>query len=293
MSTRAPHSGPLREARSCYDHLAGRLGVALAATALHRGWILDDGDAWRLAEDAAQRATRDLGLQVDLDPTSVRPAVRRCQDWTEHRPHLAGGFGAALFKALLASGWVQRIPDARALTITSRGAESLRRSGVRGIVVDDSGCDADNLCISGAVSVTAAGGEDWDALVERAVAEGWTGVSALAGLGGSVADAVASNLTAYGQCVGDVVASVRTWDREVDAQRTFAMVDCEFRPGRSRFTPRADGRAYAVLEVTFLFRSGTITAPLTDPALVQLLGVQPGMRLPLSQVRRAVLAAAR
>ncbi|MDN5795638.1 MAG: hypothetical protein L0H79_07770 [Intrasporangium sp.] len=292
MSSRAPSSGPLREARSCYDHVAGQLGAAVSRAALQRGWVLVDGDDWRLADDAVQELSRELGLQVRLDPASRRPDVRPCQDWTEHRPHLAGKLGAAVLAAMVEAAWVERIPGGRALAVTPLGAERLRHTGIQGFLVDEAGCDADNLCYSGAVTVTSAAAEDWGALVDRAAREGWTGIAALAGFSGTVADAVIENFSAYGQRIADVIWSVRTWDRMEDTQRTFAMADCEFHQGGSRFLPEDGRRRYDVLEVAFVFRAGTITAPLQDAGLTQLLGVELGERVPLPRVREAVLAAA-
>lgn len=291
MSSPASKSGPMREARSCYDHLAGRLGVAVARAALTRGWVVETGTDWRLADGAAEQVSRALGVDVRLDTASRRPDVRPCLDGTEHRPHLAGKLGAAILDALLGGGWVERVPGGRALAITPLGAKRLSRTGISGVVVDDDGCDAGNLCYAGAVSVTAAGAEDWGALVERAAGEGWTGVAALAGCDRSVSDAVAGNVSAYGQQVADTIWSVRTWDRVEGRQRTFAMVECEFRTGGSRFSAEDGRRRYDVIEVTFLFRAGTITAPLRDADLVGLLGVAPGDRVPLPRVREAVLAA--
>ena len=167
---------------------------------------------------------------------------------------------------------------------------ALRRAGIQGVHVDADACDADNLCSANAVLVTAAGGEDWPQLVDRAVREDWTGVAALAAYTGTVADAVTHNHAAYGESVGDVIWSVRTWDRHDRTHRTFAAVDCEFRPGGSRFTSNDGDRRYDVLEVSFLFGTGTITAPIHDEGLLALVHGLPGVRLPLVQVRDAVLA---
>ncbi len=290
MSSRAPSSGPLREARSCHDHLAGQLGVALTQTALDRGWVIADGEDWSLAADAADRIADGLGLQLHLDATSRRPDVRLCQDWTEHAPHLAGRLGAALLSAMRDAGWVEPTAGSRALTVTSLGAQWLLRTGVHGVVVDESGCDADSLCYSGGVSVTAAAAQDWGGLVERAAREGWMGVSALAAFRGTVSDAVTRNVSAYGQQVADTIWSVRTWDRVERTQRTFAMADCEFRGGGSRLAPNNGQARYDVIDVAFLFRAGTITPPLLDPDLLHLLDAQQGDRVPLARVRDAVLA---
>lgn len=264
--------------------------MALARSALARGWVVADGDAWRVSEDVTERVARDTGLDIALDPTSRRSAVRACRDWTEHLPHLAGGLGAALLTAMIDAGWLARTTASRALRVTSEGEERLRRTGIHGVVVDESGCDADNLCTSGGITVTAAAAEDWGALVERATREGWTGITLLAAFDGTIADAVRHNVRAFGQQAGDAVWSVRTWDRSADTQRTFAMVDCQFRPGGSVFATPEGCRRYDILEVTLLLRSGTITAPLRDPELARLLGVPEGTRVPLPVAREAVLA---
>ncbi|CAM3569030.1 hypothetical protein OCAE111667_15935 [Occultella aeris] len=160
-----------------------------------------------------------------------------------------------------------------------------------GLRVDTTGCAVDDLVYCGAVQVAADSAEPWDGIVERAVTEGWLGVEALSGLPGSIADVTLANASAYGQSVSDAVVSVRTWDRSVDRQRTFAAVECGFGPGTSRFTERlADGsRRYDVREVTLLLKQGDLTAPIRDDALAARLGITSGQRVPLARVRRAVL----
>lgn len=130
MASRAPRSGPVREARSCYDHLAGRLGVAVTAVLLERGWVLDEGGSWRLAPGAESACAGALGLDLRMDRRSRRPAARPCPDWTERTPHLAGRFGAAVLDSLLVAGWVSRLPDSRALEVTEHGRTALRGLGV-------------------------------------------------------------------------------------------------------------------------------------------------------------------
>jgi UDP-N-acetylmuramate dehydrogenase len=163
---------------------------------------------------------------------------------------------------------------------------------IAGFVVDASACDVDDLAFCGGVQVTVAAGEPWSAVVGRAVAEGWTGVEALAGVSGTVADAVRANAAAHGQGVADTVAAVRTWDRAADAQRTFAAVDCAFVDGGSRFQERlADGaRRYELLDVAFLFRQGDYSAPIVDEVLAGALAVAVGARVPLADVRAAASA---
>lgn len=162
---------------------------------------------------------------------------------------------------------------------------------IAGFVIDDSACDADNLAFCGGVQVTVAAVEEWDGLVESAVAEGWTGVEALSGVPGTVVDVVRVNASAHGRAVAGTVASVRTWDRAADAQRTFPAVECAFTEGGSRFQEQLPGGGYRyeLLDVAFLFRQGDLSTPV-DESLAAALSVAVGSRVPLADVRAAALA---
>ena len=115
----------LREARSCYDHLAGRAGVALADQLVEHGALeLRDG-AFVVAEP------RYFVDRFGFDPREIRtrrPLVRACVDWTERRPHVAGALGQALLDALLRQKVLRRRPDNRALTVTRDFLSDDRRS---------------------------------------------------------------------------------------------------------------------------------------------------------------------
>jgi DNA-binding transcriptional ArsR family regulator len=146
----------LRTARSCYDHLAGQLGVQITAALVEHGALRPtDGipDTRRRAGDplSAQlphhpyelgmRAADVLGrLGVDLDALRTqrarRPLLRFCLDWTEQRHHLAGRLGAAVHSALLDRGWVTTTRRRRALAVTDEGARELQeRLGVDGLAL--------------------------------------------------------------------------------------------------------------------------------------------------------------
>ncbi|MHA6523337.1 hypothetical protein [Tessaracoccus sp. G1721] len=163
---------------------------------------------------------------------------------------------------------------------------------IAGFVIDDSACETDDLAFCGGVQVTVGADEAWDELVERAVAEGWTGIEALAGIPGTVADVVRVNGAAHGQAVADTLASVRTWDRAADAQRTFPVVDCGFVEGGSRFQEQLGdgGPRYQLLDVAFLFRQGDVSRPVVDSVLAGALSVAVGARVPLADVRAAASA---
>jgi DNA-binding transcriptional ArsR family regulator len=101
-------------ARTCYDHLAGKLGVALADAMTERG-LIDWSDGIALTPDG-QAWLKDLGVVVEA--RRGRPAVRSCLDVTERRPHLAGAVGAALCQHALRLGWVTHITCGRALKVS-------------------------------------------------------------------------------------------------------------------------------------------------------------------------------
>lgn len=118
----------LAQARFCYDHLAGRLGVALTDAMIAAGW-LDETDL--APTPAAPAAFSERGIDLDALP-SRRRIARRCADWTERRAHLAGALGAAVAARFLDAGWVARIPEGRGLRITREGWTALEsRWGVR------------------------------------------------------------------------------------------------------------------------------------------------------------------
>ena len=155
----------------------------------------------------------------------------------------------------------------------------------RGVAPDSD--DPDDLGCLGAVTVTVAAGESWDDLVARAVDRGWVGIEALSGIPGSVGATPIQNVGAYGQEVSETIASVRTWDRKHGRLRTFAASDCGFGYRTSRFKEEA-GR-FVVLTVTFLLRQGSLGAPVRYAELAATLGVEPGERAPLADVRAGVL----
>ena len=116
----------LREARTCYDHLAGRLGVALTDRLVETGAIALDGGDFTLGR-RGKRIFVELGVDLDEAIERRRAFARRCLDWTERRPHLAGSLGAALLSGILAHGWVARLPRTRALRVTPQGRAALER----------------------------------------------------------------------------------------------------------------------------------------------------------------------
>jgi DNA-binding transcriptional ArsR family regulator len=127
------HGEALRAARSCYDHLAGQAGVALA-DGLVAGGALELGDgAFALTGRGAERLAG-FGLDIDAILGAKRATARACVDWSERRPHVGGALGAALLDTLLDRRWVARAPQAggakatrgRVLRVTDAGRAGLR-----------------------------------------------------------------------------------------------------------------------------------------------------------------------
>ncbi len=121
-----PRDAAMRAARTCYDHLAGGLGVAIADGLLDRGAIEFDDGAGMITESGLALLS-EAGIAVpERASTSSRPLCRPCLDWSERRPHVAGGLGAAICMHFFDNGLVKRIDGSRALTVTPRGRRAIR-----------------------------------------------------------------------------------------------------------------------------------------------------------------------
>jgi DNA-binding transcriptional ArsR family regulator len=131
----------LREGRTCYDHLAGRLGVAIFRGLLdrrvlegHDGSFLVGGDRLSSRGDAADYrigpgaggVLAELGVELDRLPPR-RPPIRYCVDWSEQCHHLAGGLGAAVAESLFSHGWLTRAETSRVVHVTKPGRQGLAR----------------------------------------------------------------------------------------------------------------------------------------------------------------------
>lgn len=113
----------LAQGRTCYDHLAGRLGVTVTDALAEQNLIqLVDGVS---LTPAGAIWLAELEVDVDRLRSARRPLIRTCLDWTERRPHLAGGVGAALRAAFLTRGWIEPGRTPRVITVTTLGRREL------------------------------------------------------------------------------------------------------------------------------------------------------------------------
>ena len=128
-----PRDRALRELRTCYDHLAGRIAVAMADRMAEREQIDLSPDGGVLSDEGSASLRR---LGVNLDSVRITAARRRsgrvfcrpCLDWSERRAHIAGAVGAALCECCFAQGWLRRLPGTRAVAITPAGHLALGKA---------------------------------------------------------------------------------------------------------------------------------------------------------------------
>lgn len=119
-----PRDPAMRLARTCYDHLAGRVAVAIADAMRDRGLIELDAESAAVTADGERFLA---GLGVVPAPRKGRLSCRPCLDWSERRPHLAGRLGAALCARCFELGWVRRREGGRTLIVTPAGWLGLRQ----------------------------------------------------------------------------------------------------------------------------------------------------------------------
>lgn len=118
----------LAGARSCYDHLAGRAGVALLDALLADGILAGEPGPGFEVTIAGARVLADFGLDVAEVRRSRRRFAGSCLDWTERRPHLSGALGAAITAQLLRLGWIERGTVRRSMRVTPAGRDGLART---------------------------------------------------------------------------------------------------------------------------------------------------------------------
>ena len=128
---KSPCGEAMARARTCYDHLAGKLGVALADSLAERRQILLSEEGGVVTK-SGRDFLKELGIEVESLGGSRRALCRSCLDWSERRWHLAGALGAALADRCFDAGWLARQPHGRAVTITPAGERAFDRLfGVR------------------------------------------------------------------------------------------------------------------------------------------------------------------
>jgi DNA-binding transcriptional ArsR family regulator len=145
----ASAANALARARTCYDHLAGRLGVAVTDAMTGAGLLRQRG-GFALTDAGLTWLGKTLGVEPTTLDRGRRPLALACLDWTERRPHLAGAAGARLCRHLFERSWVERVGSGRAVRVTASGETALR---------DLLGIDAATLFVAGSgVAAESSGG---------------------------------------------------------------------------------------------------------------------------------------
>jgi DNA-binding transcriptional ArsR family regulator len=121
-----PREPKMREARVCYDHLAGEHAVRMLDSLLERKILVRDGREIRLGKSGGAHFAA-IGIDVGAGQKSRRPVCRDCLDWSMRRSHLAGTLGAAILDKILAEKWARREKDSRVVTFSPRGKAEFER----------------------------------------------------------------------------------------------------------------------------------------------------------------------
>jgi DNA-binding transcriptional ArsR family regulator len=112
----------VRYCRTCYDHLAGKVAVEITNKLIHQKIVYIENDHYDVTRKGLQWFNT-LGIDADALRQERRQFARRCLDWSERKPHLAGSLGAALLTTWIDSGWITRQKNTRATTLTAKGQQ--------------------------------------------------------------------------------------------------------------------------------------------------------------------------
>lgn len=111
-------------ARTCYDHIAGEVGVAMTERMIAMGAIVEDAQDFVVSTKGAQWFRR-FGVDIDQLRQGRRHFARQCLDWSERRHHMAGALGAAMTERMFELRWIERVPGGRALHVTGIGLRGM------------------------------------------------------------------------------------------------------------------------------------------------------------------------
>lgn len=130
----SPQQAALRHTRTCYDHLAGTVAVQLREALEREGVVTSAGERdYRVTRTGVVWLRANFDVDVDELTRMRRATARKCLDWTERRPHVAGALGASLLAHMRSQKWLVPMRQSRALRITDRGLNELRRLGIQSL----------------------------------------------------------------------------------------------------------------------------------------------------------------
>ncbi|MDX6190016.1 winged helix-turn-helix domain-containing protein [Flavobacterium sp. Fl-318] len=117
---------PIKHCRTCYDHLAGKIGVAVAESLVEQSILLDSETKLEVTLKGIKWFS-DFGINIEEIKKQRRLFLKPCLDWSERKNHIAGSLGASLLNKMIADDWLRRTKDSRAIQITGKGEKELFR----------------------------------------------------------------------------------------------------------------------------------------------------------------------
>lgn len=118
---------PIKYCRTCYDHLAGKIGVALADSLLEQKIIIEKNNTFEITSEG-EKWFSDFGVNIGDAKKQKRIFLKPCLDWSERRYHIAGSVGTLLLNKMLEQDWIRRTKDSRAIIITGKGEKEMLKS---------------------------------------------------------------------------------------------------------------------------------------------------------------------
>jgi len=116
----------IKYARTCYDHLAGKIGVQLTQSLLKNKWLISYDDRYELS-NAGNKQMEGLGIDLSATRNQDRKFAFPCLDWSERNHHLGGALGAAFLKTMIQQDWIRKVRDSREILVTGKGIKELNR----------------------------------------------------------------------------------------------------------------------------------------------------------------------
>ncbi|HKO81992.1 MAG TPA: winged helix-turn-helix domain-containing protein [Chitinophagaceae bacterium] len=115
---------PVKYCRTCYDHLAGKVGVMITESLLKQKIIVDSNNAFEITKKGEEWFSN-LDIPINDLKLQRRSFIRPCLDWSERRNHMAGSLAASLLEKMLSSDWVRRVRNSREIVITAKGKKKM------------------------------------------------------------------------------------------------------------------------------------------------------------------------
>ena len=118
---------PIKYCRTCYDHLAGKIGVALAESLLQQKIIIEKNNTFEITSEG-EKWFSDFGVNIGDAKKQKRIFLKPCLDWSERRYHIAGSVGTLLLNKMLEQDWIRRTANSRVILITGKGEKEMLKS---------------------------------------------------------------------------------------------------------------------------------------------------------------------